>query len=928
MKIRTFLTVYISFISLALFAQTTKIYGVMTDKTTNEPLIGATLSIEGTGSGTVTDLDGLYELEMTAGKYNLVASYTGYAEEKVLDFEIKEKESIKLDFALGTETEVLQTVTVTATAKRNSYANLLLIQQKSTSVVTGISAAQMRLSPDRNTADVLKRVSGASVQENKFVVIRGLSDRYNGALINGLSLPSTEPDKRAFSYDIFPSNLLDNLIIYKTATPDLPGEWAGGIVQLNTKEIPQEPFASFTVSTGYNSQSTFKGYQTYQGGDSDWLGFDDGTRALPDEVKDITLEDFNNSGLENQTRYSQSFPNDWAPISESSMRPSLGMQFSAGRSFGNFGLVGALTYSNTPRIQTGERGDFDGDGRRYQYFDTVTRDNVALGGLVNMAYKLAKRSKIQWNNTYTVTSDDQYLQRAGDDQAEDRYTRSNAYFYTANKLLTSQLLGDHALTNRQIKVNWGLGYNKIEREVPSYRRMQYNTPSYEEDTLYFAQVPFGNPSPNFAGNFFSEQTEDFLTGKLDITVPYLLGSKKGSIKTGGLWENKERSFDARLFGFISSFRAMQDGLTLLPIDKIFDPKNISSNGFLIKESTDKSDSYDAASTLYAGYGMLEQSLTERLRLIGGARVESFHQEMNSFKIKSETPVVVDTTYVHLMPSAHFIYGLSDSTNLRASISRTTSRPNFREIAPFSFFDFFLDAGINGNPSLIPTLVWNYDLRYETYRKGSQYLAASVFYKKFSDPIELIFNNTQGAGTRNFDYENVPSATLFGAEIEGRLKLTRLGKVFNDFTLFGNLSYINSEVDLSEELKSKEVQEHPLFGQSPYIANLGLTYDNPDIGFGATLLFNRYGRRVWLVGRSIYLNTYEAPRSVLDFQLTKKVNKFGELKLTFGDLLNQEAVFYQDMDDNGKFDAATDRKIVGQKFGTNVTLGFSYTLSRE
>lgn len=905
-------------------AQTGKVYGTITDAGNNEALIGATVLVMETGNGTAADIDGSFDLKLTPGKYTLEVSFTGYQPQKVTELEIKSGENIKMDFALGSGTAILTEIVVTAAAKRNSYANLMLLQQKSVAVVTGISAEQMKLSPDKNTSDVLKRVAGASVQDNRYVVIRGLSDRYNTALINGLSLPSTEPDKRAFSFDIFPSNLLDNLLIFKTATPDLPGEWAGGVVQLNTKEIPQEGFASLSISSGYNSQSTFKNFKSYQGGNSDWLGFDDGTRALPEAIKGINRDSFNVNSA-NQSKYAKAFPNDWAITDESGMRPSVGLQFSAGRSFGKLGVVGALTYSSSPKIVVGERNDFNVDeSQLYNYYDRVYKTNTSVGGLFNLAYKLSDRSKIQLNNTYTVSADDQLVERTGTDIEQARYVRSNSMFYTSNSMYSSQLLGEHAFTDRQIKLNWALGYNRLTRDIPSYRRMLYlkNFEASDSDP-YQAVVPFGNPSPNYAGNFFAEQQEDFYTGRVDLTVPFFMSGKKGNFKMGGMWEDKNREFDARLFGFISSFQTPQE-LYSQPIDQIFDPKNIGEQGFSMKETTDRSDSYDAGSQLFAGYGMVEQSLTKNLRFIGGARVESFHQELNSFKVLSTIPVILDTTTVDVLPSAHLIFALSDSTNIRASISKTVARPNFRELAPFSFFDFFLFAGVDGNPDLKRTKILNADLRFETYRRGSQYFAASVFYKKFDSPIEQFYNNAQGAGTRNFQWRNVPSAVDLGAEVEFRLMLTKLAPVLRNVTAFGNFSYIYSDVDIST---LPGAQARPLFGQSPYLVNGGLTYDNQFYGFSTTLLANRIGRRIWVVGQDQYLHTWEAPRTVVDFQVTKKIGEFGELKLTVGDILNQEAVFYQDQDDNGKYDKANDTKIVGQKFGTNVSLGFSYNFGR-
>ncbi len=906
------------------FSQSAGIYGIIKDNGSNEPLIGATLLVVETGSGTVTDIDGFYELDLPEGTYSFEASYTGYQPEQVTEVILRAGERLELNFNLGTSTQIMETIVVTAEAKRNSVVNLMLLQQRSISMVTGISADQIKLAPDRNTSDVLKRVSGASVQDNRYVVIRGLADRYNTALINGLSLPSSEPDKRAFSFDIFPANLLDNLIIYKSATPDLPGEWAGGVVQLNTKEIPQEGFATISLSTGYNSQSTFRAFKDYRGGNSDWLGFDDGTRAIPESLGGVTKDSFNVNAA-SQIRNAKAFPNDWAILEEASMRPSIGLQASAGRSFGDVGVVAALTYNNSPKVVTGERNDFNVDkSQLYNYFDRIYKTNVSVGGLLNFAWKMSPRSKVQLNNTYTVSSEDQLFERTGDDIEQSRFIRSNSLFYTSNAMFSSQLLGDHVFGSRQVKLNWGLGYSHLTRDIPSYRRMLYLR-NYEEpeDAPFLAVVPFGNPSPNLAGNFYADQSEAFYTGRADLTIPYAWQGRKGNLKFGSMWENKDREFDARLFGFISSFQTPQE-LYQLPISDIFDQENIAEKGFRMKETTDRSDSYDAGSALYAGYAMIEQSLTHRLRLIGGARMESFNQHLNSFRILSTVPVVLDTTFNDLLPSLHLIYALNDSTNIRAAASKTVARPNFRELAPFSFFDFFLFAGVDGNPNLVRTQIWNADLRYETYRKGAQYFSAALFYKRFDNPIEQFYNNAQGAGTRNFQWRNVPSAVDLGAEVEFRLKLNRLAGFLQHFMVFGNASYIYSDVDIST---LPGAQPRPLFGQSPYLVNGGLNYDNRELGITSTLLFNRIGRRIWVVGQDKYLHTWENPRSVLDFQVTKSIGTLGELKLTIGDMLNQEAVFYQDQDDNGRFNADADTKIVGQRFGTNISLGFNYRLGR-
>lgn len=911
---------FLGLVSL-LSAQTGRVYGVVSDGNNGETLIGASILVLETAGGTVTEIDGSYELKLAPATYTLEITFTGYQTQKITDLVIKGGENIKMDFVMNSGIENLIEVVVTAEAKRNSYANLLLIQQRSISIATGISSEQMKLSPDRNTSDVLKRVSGASVQDNKFVIIRGLSDRYNTALINGLSLPSTEPDKRAFSFNIFPSNLLDNLVIYKSATPDLPGEFAGGVIQMNTKETPQEPFFSVSLSSGYNTQSTFKPYQTYQGGKTDWLGFDDGTRSLPSGLENVVRDTFNRSRA-NQLKYSQQFPNDWGIINEASLRPSIGLQVSAGRSFNKLGVIGALTYNNSPKIEKGQRADYTNDGRAFQYFDTNFKTNVGLGGLLNFAYKLSKTSRIQLNNTFNVSSDDLTSMRVGTDFEQGRSARAYSYWYSQNKLQSHQLLGEHVLGNRQIKLNWGVGYNLTSRDVPSYRRLWYflNNDA-PEGSPYEASVQPGNPSPNFAGNFFSNQKETFYNSKVDLTVPYEIGSRKGSVKFGGLYEDKTRNFDARVYGFVSSFQTPQDLKSLSP-GEIFSPENVNEQGFLVKESTDGSDSYDGGASLKAGYGMVEQSITNRLRAIAGVRVENYSQNMNSVLVRTTTPVVVDTAFTDVLPSFHLIYGLTDKTNLRATVSKTVSRPNLREIAPFSFYDFFIERGIEGNPDLVRTSIYNADLRFETYPGENKYFAASLFYKKFDNPIEQV----QLLGTNVLTWENVPSAVDYGIELEGRWNLGKFSPALSNLNVFGNLSYIYSDVDIAD-LGPGQL-ERPLYGQSPYIVNVGLNYDNRDRGFSTTLLYNQIGRRIWLVGIDQDPHVWEAPRSVLDFQIVKRIGGFGELKLTIGDILNQSANFYQDMDDNGKYNADKDQLIISNKFGTNISLSFNYTFNRN
>ncbi len=915
MKKQFFLVVVALVLSSSLlFAQKGKIAGTIVDNTNAETLIGATVVIAGTTTGAATDIDGKYEISVNPGTYSVSVSYVSFIPQEVKNVVVKAGETTTLDINLKSESQELTPVVITSKIEKRSVSAVLNLQQKSPSFVTGIVADEMRKSPDRTTSDVLKRVSGTSIQDNKFVVIRGLADRYNTALINGLSLPSTEPDRRAFSFDLFPSNLLDNLIIYKTATPDLPGEFAGGVILLNTKEIPEEGFTSFSVGTGYNSISTGKAFHSSQGSNLDWLGYGNKARALPSTLNTADLK-------ENATAFTASklFANDWNINNTPKLGTPQSYQFSLGRNFGKLGLVSALTYSNTPKIQSSERADFNVDGTSlFQYQDVIYKRNVALGGLLNFAYKLGDRSKIQFNNVYSNSADDQFIERTGDQYEQARKIKGYSMYYTGTSLISNQLLGEHVTEGGKFKAKWGASYSNVNRTIPSYRRMLYTQNYDDTDNLGFsAEVPIGTPSPNYAGRFYSSQKEQLLAGNGDFTFFYNGKKGRNSIKTGFNLEHKNRDFTASVFGYkIANISKFNNDLRYQSIDKIFAPENISTEGFKVQESTDRSDNYDANADLIAGYLMTEQNLSNKLRLVGGVRLENYRQQLNSFKVKSTQEIHVNSTNLSFMPSLNLTFAQSEKTNFRLSASRTVARPNFRELAPFTFYDFLLDASIQGNPNLVNTKITNLDARYEYFPGQNQLVSVSAFYKHFQDPIEQHYS---AGGTRVFDYINSLGARNFGAELELRSRLGNFNRRLENVTFFSNVAYIYSEVDQSN-LPGAIVRG--LQGQSPYILNAGLSYQT-EKGTGATVLFNRIGRRIWLVGDDQYKHTYEAPRSVIDFQITQKIFKNGDLKINVGDILNQQAVFYQDQDSNGKFNADKDTKIASSRFGWNSSLSFSY-----
>lgn len=910
---------------LSLAAQTGSISGKIIDAKLAEGLIGASVRLDEGAGGAVTDLDGFFTIKnVEPGVHKISINYTGYQPKTIEEINVKASETATIDIAmeepsLGT---TITEVVVVAKASRESMSALTILQKTSPVIADGISAETIKRTPDRTTSDVIRRVSGATIQDNKFAIIRGLSDRYNVAMLNGALLSSTEPDRRAFSFDLFPSSMLDNLMIMKTASADLPGEFAGGAILLNTRDIPEESYLNVTVNAGINNVTTFKPYLSGVGGSTDWLGLDNGTRALPNGYP--SAPDFISAPRDEKIRYSKLFENDWAITEESSARPNMGFQIAAGLVNDlspkmQLGTTFGISYSNQNRLQDANRYDFDTQGQLFDYNDKQSRNNVLWGALFNTSLKINNRHKVSVQGTYSTNTDNSITSRDGSDIEQQRYIRATAIEFTENHLLTTRLSGEHSLTESGVKFNWGGGYNRSSRNVPSLRRMFYSKNfDAEEGEPFRAFVPI-QADPFRSGRFYSDLGEDVVNGNADFTVPFTIKGIKQSIKIGGLYQQKERLFDARVMGWTRKAAGFNSELFLLPQDQIFADSNIADNGFVMGEITNQSDSYDANSNLGAGFILFDNKIGEKLRISWGVRVESFRQQINTFDY-TQDPVNVDLKTTDVLPSANLTYAFNDKHQLRLSASQTVTRPEFRELSPFAFYDFYLNAGIIGNPALQRGKIQNFDIRYELYPGQNQLFSVSLFYKKFDNPIEFTVQST-GAGTRTFTYQNVPGATNYGAEIEMRKNLAFIHDRLENLSIFTNAAVIRSTIDLSNT--DAYDKERALQGQSPYIINAGMALNLPDWGLTSTLIYNVIGDRVSQVGNNGYADIYERHRNLLDFQVSKRFAGRGEIKLTWSDILRPYFIYYQDNDANHKYNEDKDNIMQRINFGSTVTLSLGY-----
>ena len=942
MKKQNLLIVLITLLSLSVFAQKTgKIAGKVTDAKTGETLIGVTVLIKGTSQGAATDLDGKYTIgQLSAGVYTVEARYISYKTKEITGVNVKDGEITTLNILMQENTADLKEVIITSSYNRESSTVQLMDQKNATMVSDGISADIIKKTPDNAASDVMKRVSGTSIQDNKFAVIRGLNDRYNMALVNGSPLPSTESDRRAFAFDLFPSNLLDGITILKTASPDMPAEFAGGLIIVNTKDLPDENFLSIQTGAGYNAITTGKQQLTYEGSKTDWLGYDNGFRSLPkDMVSTEVYRGLSNSNPD-KLKYSRMFSNTWrmsyeaAPVNNN-FQAVWSRRWNYKKS--QFGFLASASRNENYRFTAVQRNSynfFDNNQILYSYSDSVSRREVLSGLMLNTGVKFGTKHKISFKNSFTVNGEDQAIRRTGQINLDEPLSISNirgtSMWYQDNKLLTSQLIGEHTFFKKNHRIKWNYGYSDLERNMPDFRRVIYNQNNSNPNSPYAAQIGV-NVQPQQSGRFYSQLNEQIRNAGLDYVLPLSGDSAKNktTLKAGAYWQNRYRVFTARTFGYIlNPGPGVSPSIRSLSLDEIFSPDNLKfQNGrfFLIDEATNPSDRYVATSATNSGYVMLDQKLFNKLRLVYGMRVEQFVQRLNT-KTPNNDSLKINNVKTDFLPSANITYSLTEKSNLRAAASRTVSRPEFREIAPFAFYDFNIDYVVSGNPNLRRASVENFDLRYEYYPGGNQIISGSVFYKNFTDAIEFINEVDVGAGSRRFGYSNVSKARNYGFEFElrknfGFLKRFTDKQWINQLLFIGNFAYIISEVDLTAFGLATFEPIRPLQGQSPYLINSGLQYNNPETGWGYSLMVNRVGRRIAFTGNAGVPDIYENPRTVVDAQISKTIKKLS-LKINLSDVLAQKQTFYMDLNKNKRFDA-NDNVIFQYTFGLQASFSVGY-----
>ncbi|MBX7152860.1 TonB-dependent receptor [bacterium] len=911
--------------SAAAFAQHGKIIGTVLDAETGDPMIGCNVVVVGTTMGASTDLNGSFVIQkVPPGEYSLMATYISYNKKTVSGIKVVDNGVATVNIALQPEGIQGEEVVIEAKADLSNSSALLVQQKKSVVVSDAIGSEQISKTPDKSAGDALKRVTGLTVVGNKFVYVRGLGERYSNAQLNGIEIPSTEPEKKIIPMDIFPSGSIQNVTVVKTYNPDIAADFSGGLVKINTKEFPDKFYMAASVSSGIN-RASFSKILRYQGSGTDFLGFDDGQRKRPN------VPGFNGTTPNDlKAQYNSKFQNIWMPIGHR-VANNTGFSLSLGNSLGtasNFGYLASLTYSADFNQRT-EKEFFPqaDETAAYDYKTEKGSYSVLWGALLDVNAKINANNKIGIKSVYNVQSDDEasvtkgYLNASSGGDV--RYTRLR---YQQRALLSSQLLGEHQLNNiLNSKIDWHFAYSQADRNEPDTRQTGYvlNETSNQYEAI--------GQSKNT--RFFSDMVDKEINTGFDWSFP--VAQFKGTkLKVGSLYRKKDRDFNAHRYAYSN----IQDVVRTQEPEELFSSDNIANGLVNFEDNTQANDQYTAKENLIAGYLMADFPITSQLRFVGGFRYENVETELKSFDPlsgsanNSLSPKFNDND---LFPAINLIYGLNDRMNIRLGFSQTKARPQFRELAPFRYDDY--RRSTYGNPFLKASDITNYDARWEFFPNPGELLAASFFYKQFSNPIEKFLLPNPGNPTGDPVPVNGGSANNLGLELELRASLAHVNQALNNFSATANVSFIYSRLKQKDDIKVYTLgsegptlfsadfvanQSRPMQGQSPYIFNFGLNYTNNETRTDVNLSYNVFGKRIAEIGtklttvngEKIYDDVYEQSYNQLDLTVSQKLTKQFKLKTNWKNILNDEVVFKM-----GKY--VTNQYKPGMSFSTSISYDF-------
>ncbi len=914
--------------------QLVKITGTVVDNDTEVPIAEVSIRVTDTQIRATTDATGAFSLELPSGTYKIHVSAPFYNTYVITDVQVSTDTTPEiLQVKLTPQVVKLDAIKLPVRLSQASERGLLEKRMRSSRIEDSISTEEISRLPASSAGEAIKRVTGVSIVGGRYVFVRGLGERYSNTLLNNVEIPSPEPNRRVVPMDIFPASLLASLQTVKTFSPDQPGGFAGGSVQVFTKDFPEELTMSLSMSSGFNTQATGEEGLTYPGGDFDFLGFDDGSRDLPGIVRnraaDLPIRErgrFTPLGFTPKEiqEFGQSFSNVWSPERQS-IPINQGYKFSLGNSnkiLGKeFGYLGVISYGNSHSYGTQVRNAF-----RIGLNETlspVTSYNVERSGnevdwgsVLNASLRFSPQHLLSIKTLFTHTAEDETRTWEGFNADRNTDMRSFRLRYVERQLFSGQLAGTHdfnfgapALETTEegpnqpnVSMEWRLTYSRASRDEPDTRENIYEDRG--DGTYTFRDVTHSG------SRFFFDLEDDEYNARVDWKIP--LGAE-GLFKFGGLLRDRARTFDVRRFRFLPSDQVDATVNLSDPPEILFQTQNIAPRVFELRESTRSTDNYLADHNIYSSYLMLDLPITAKWQVMTGVRLESSDQTVTTYDPFSASRKEIEANLQTLdwLPGMNVTYRLTERMNLRLAASRTITRPDFRELAPFEFTDFVGGRTILGNPDLERTQINNFDFRWETFPQIGGILAVSAFYKRFQKPIEQI---VQPQAEVRITYENAEGANNYGLELEARQNLGVITEVLRKFSINTNAALISSQVVLPEDVGIQTSSERPLQGQCPYIVNVSIGFEDPNWGISSALAYNIFGRRLSEVGNHGVPDVYEQPRGQLDASFSRTVANYFKFSISAKNLLDPYVHY--------KIGEAT---YLEYKLGRSFSFGISYNL---
>ncbi len=865
------------------------IEGLVVDKKTREPLLGATLKLNNDGKVAVTDMDGRYSFkQIKADTVSLTISYVSYAKQTIEPILVKAGKTTVVDIEMDEASIELNTIQVVGFKRTHTNLSMMESTKMSYLVVNGISSQQIMKSLDRDAGEVARRVPGVTISDNRFVVVRGLNQRYNTTWLNDAPIPSSEADSRAFSFDAVPGSLIDNLVISKSPAPENPADCSGGFVRILTKSLPDNNPLTIGISLSYQEGSTFTSIPFMSTSPWDVLGMGTGQRNLPSTIPAVIRTSL---PVEDRASYARQLQADWKPRLISAL-PDLRLSATHSKQFDwsdmPVGVMTALNYSNSVRHihKTNKRygiyqQSIDSSFAKNDYLDQQSSWQSKLSLLNNWTFTLSPTSRIMVRNFFNQIGLNRFTGRHGEDRNNDYTITEWEDYYMNRSVYAGQLSGKHTFDNDSVNLNWVASYSFANRNEPGRRVVTSRLNEDESSNSYGQYRTEGNDIKRFD----QALSEHVVTGGSNLEMPLSIGSLNTQLKTGLLAEYKYRLFDARNFIYRFNQAELPDKFVFLPVWEQFTDNNLATNGITLKENTNKSDSYHADNQLYAAYAGLNIPLVNALTMYAGLRSEYHVMRLSGYESDGIKPVNVNRSKFHLFPSVNFTAKFNEANQLRFSYGSTINRPEFREVAPYVYYDFEQFAFFEGNVGLKDATINNLDLRFEHYPSPGETVSLGFFAKFFRNPIEMTYFEV--GAQQQFTYRNAEKAQAFGAEFDLRKNLATMG--LQNLTLVFNGSYIYSRVLFPA---GSFERDRSMQGQSPYTLNTGLYYDDPDKRWRASALFNRSGKRIVSVGvvnASILEDipdTYEMPRNLVDLSFSYRFSEKVECSLELKDLLNE------------------------------------------